>query len=177
MIKEFDTTTITKTARIGFLLACTTRVKKIFQGYPNTALLISQLINDGWSWLEKREPGCSSIYWTHNPKLMEQELLFHENPSLLKAFHVILYMHYYTIQKMHIIEYFESGGVEPSVGSDVFDVDEDYFFNCINGCIEVSDDPAVTQKWIEDIIARLQIEMAPTNPDDNGQIISQDYFL
>lgn len=176
MINDFDTHAITKTARIGFLAACTEKVKHHFASHTATLGSIEKLTGEVWSWLSSRKPTCSEIYWGNNPKLMEQELLYHKTPVLLKAFHAVLNMHYYTLEKMFVTEYFESGGIEPSVGGDVFEVDETYFFNCVNGCIALSKDPAATQSWAEKTIARLQKEHMTANEDDHGRPVDMKYF-
>jgi hypothetical protein len=175
MIEEFDTFSITNTGRIGLLLSCVEKIKNKFSQRQDIVLLIESLLDDSWLWMENRHPTCSDIYHTYNPKLIEFELDFHNDPRLLIAFHAILYMHYYTLEKMYVIEYFETG-IEPIVGSDVFEVDEGYFFNCLNNCIKVLEKYENVESWIEYEIQKLQQQYAPKNKNDLGEPISKTFF-
>jgi len=162
MIEKFDTFSITHLGRIGLLLSCTKKIIHHFTDWPDVKVQINSMINDSWLLMEIRTPDCSAIYHLHNPLLIEYELKFHSNESLLKAFHAILYMHYYVIEKMYVIEYFETKK-EPIVGSDVFEVSEDYFFDCLNNCIEVSGKHDQLQNWISEKIFKLKKEYSSQN--------------
>lgn len=176
MIEKFDTFTITHQARIGLLLSVVEKISKIFIDHPETFNLVNNLIEDSWQWTQTYSPGCGDIYNKYNPKLMELELQYHKQPVLLKAFHGVLYMHYYELEKMYVTEYFKTGE-EPVVGSDVFEVEEDYFYNCLDYCVEVSENPQALESWIEEKIAILKDRYKVVEDEDLfGEPVSRDFF-
>jgi hypothetical protein len=176
MIETFNTFSITNTGRIGLLLCCIEKIKHVFIPHPETLNIIDAHLTDSWSWMAKRKPGCSDLYHTYNPVLIQQELAYHNDPSLLKAFHAVLYMHYYTLEKMYVTEYLADPSNDPVMGSDVFEVDETYFFNCLNNCIEVAGDPSL-DPWITHTIERLQRDHSPADNNDTGNPVLRNYFL
>ena len=177
MISEFDTDKITLKARIAFLLICIEKIIDIFADHRDTELLVNKITADCWNWMKTRGPDCGKNYLENNPLLIEQELMHQDDPVLLKAIHAVMYMHYYVINKMYIIEFYETGKKNAAVGNDIFEVDESYFFDCLNHCIEISKDPGKLEHWINESIQKLNEKYLPENSEDLGQDIKDKNFL
>lgn len=177
MINEFDTDSITLKARIALLLTCTEKIMDRFADYPHTMEVVKKIISDSWSWLKTRTPDSGKNYQENNPALIEEEQKYQGNPLLLKAIHAVMYMQYYTINKMYVIEFYETGSTNTEVGNDIMEVDEDCFFDCLDTCIEAAKDPVEMEQWITSSIQKLQLEYAPANEEDLGADIGDKDFL
>jgi hypothetical protein len=168
MRKHVDTEKVTIHGKVALALLAAEHVAPLFVARPDTHDLLREVIDAGWSWIERRTPNPEVMYWQYNPKLMEHELRYHADERLLAAFHACLYMHCYTVWKAEGVASHEQPGVVYSIGNDIAEVDESYLEQCLDSVIKASGRPDATTAWLDGLIERMEAEFAVRDGDEIG---------
>lgn len=168
---------ITIHSRVALTLLAAEYASSLLKNYHDTYVLLNDVINAGWSWIADHNPDPETMYWTYNPKLMEDELNYHNDEHLLAAFHCCLYMHYYTIWKADAIARYEQPETIFSVGNEIAEVDESYLMECLELAVKVSSQPEKTIQWLNDLINKIMCEYKVKSGEVIGGKIERRWFV
>lgn len=177
MPKKIDIENISIQGRAAIALLASEYVLPLFAANQATRDLLKEVIQSGWSWINQRIPDPSAMYHRYNPKLMEQETMFHDDPRLLDAFHCCLYAYHYLVWKAEGVASQEQPGVVYSIGNDIAEADESYLHECLERAVRVSRQPDKTEAWLTSLIEQIKKDFPVCGDDEIGEKPRREAFV
>jgi predicted enzyme related to lactoylglutathione lyase len=150
--------TMTVMARMALAHLAAEHVLPVLAGRPATHALVAELIEVGWSWMRSRKPDPEFIYWTYNPRLMEDGTHSLGDKHVVPALFSALDMHYLMVRLAEWVTSIEQPNVVLSIGNDINEVGPSVLDDCLRHALEASPRPELTERWLSETTRRLARE-------------------
>lgn len=177
MLNYIDTEVITVHGRVALGLLAAEYVTPLLTSHPSAQGVLEEAIRADWSWMERRAPDPSALYWDYMPQLLEEDSKLGDDPAI-RVLHCGLYAHTYAIWSAEGVANLEQPGIVLAIGNDIADVDESYLTQCLEIAISVSSQPEQTADWLNGLILHMEREQQKSEGDVIGNpLYRKDFTL
>lgn len=166
-MRTIDINVIAIQGRVALGLLAAETVLPRLERLPELRTHAAAALRADWSWLETRLPDPSKLYWDYMPSLFEHDSRL-GGAAELQPLHCCLFAHSYAIWSAEGVTNLEQPGTSLSIGNDISDVDESYLTRALELAVQLAPDASATERWLDNLIARMERECAKRDGDPVG---------